>query len=201
MVRKFLKNCRKPQGFIGRIVANNMNRGHAAISNWGISHLKTNKDAHVLDIGCGGGANIGRFLEICPQGYVYGIDYSEESVSVSRKNNAAALGKRCEIVQGSVSKLPYENESLDVVTAFETVYFWPDIANDFSEVFRVLKHGGQFLICNELCDPSNTTWTDKIDGMKIYGLDALTTSLINIGFTVKNSDINKKGWGCIIAEK
>ena len=183
------------------MVANGMNNGHASISKWGLSHLKPDKDAHVLDIGCGGGANIGRFLEICPQGYIHGIDYSEDSVAVSRKNNAAAIEKHCKIVQGSVSELPYDNESFDVVTAFETVYFWPDIANDFSEVFRVLKSGGKFLICNELCDPSNTTWSSKIDGMKIYSLDNLAGSLVNSGFTVESSDANKKGWGCIVARK
>lgn len=41
----------------------------------------------------------------------------------------------------------------DAVTAFETVYFWPDLPRCFPEVFRVLRSGGTFLICNECSDP------------------------------------------------
>ena len=37
----------------------------------------------------------------------------------------------------------------DRVTAFETVYFWPELAQNFREVYRVLKPGGVFFICNE----------------------------------------------------
>ena len=33
--------------------------------------------------------------------------------------------------------------------AFETVYFWPELAQNFREVYRVLKPGGIFFICNE----------------------------------------------------
>ena len=36
-----------------------------------------------------------------------------------------------------------------MVTAFETVYFWPELAQNFREVYRVLKPGGVFFICNE----------------------------------------------------
>ena len=39
--------------------------------------------------------------------------------------------------------------SFDVVTAFETIYFWPDIEHCFNEVKKVLKPGGQFVIVNE----------------------------------------------------
>ena len=36
-----------------------------------------------------------------------------------------------------------------MATAFETVYFWPELAQNFREVYRVLKPGGTFFICNE----------------------------------------------------
>ncbi len=46
--------------------------------------------------------------------------------------------------QASVAELPFEAEQFDVVTAFETVYFWPELAQNFREVYRVLKPGGIF---------------------------------------------------------
>ena len=201
MIRKILRNCRKPEGFFGRIIVSSMNGGHSVVSKWALGFLKINPDARALDIGCGGGANISRLLEMCPHGHVYGIDYSSDSVSVSCKKNAAVLGKRCEITEGSVSTLPYENESFDVVTAFETVYFWPDIVNDFAEVFRVLKPGGKFLVCNELSDPSNTTWSGRIDGMKIYSPDELVKLLMSNKFAIEVLEVKGKTWVCIIAKK
>ncbi|MDR1589974.1 MAG: class I SAM-dependent methyltransferase [Oscillospiraceae bacterium] len=199
MIRKFLQNCRKPQGRLGRFVAQGMNSGHASISAWGLTHISPAKDASVLDIGCGGGANLKRLLQICPDGHVTGIDYSEESVAVSRKVNAAELGKRCDIVQGSVSALPFDDNAFDAVIAFETIYFWPNPGTDFREVCRVLRPGGVFLICNEAHDPSNDTYTSKIEGMRIYSESMLAELLSGLGFKITGVDTHKRGWLCLCA--
>jgi ubiquinone/menaquinone biosynthesis C-methylase UbiE len=177
-----------------------MNTGHAVISEWGLSYLKAEKDAHVLDIGCGGGANIARLLKMCPDGHIHGIDYSEESVAVSRKTNAAAPLQRCDIRQGSVSSLPYDDGVFDAVVAFETVYFWPDLASDFHEVRRVLKPGGTFMICVEAHDPADTTWPSKIDGMRIYSKDELFSLLSNADFGQTEAHNHTRGWLCVIAK-
>jgi ubiquinone/menaquinone biosynthesis C-methylase UbiE len=199
MFKKYLSNFRKPRGLMGRFVAKGMNSGHAAISEWGLSQLELSDDARVLDIGCGGGANIGRLLRMCPEGRVDGVDYSEESVAVSRKKNSSALGKRCDIRLGSVSALPYEDGVFDAAIAFETVYFWPDIANNFREVKRVLRPGGVFLVCNEDCDPSNDTCTSKIDGMRIYSREELDRLLSESGFEITSVNTRENGWLCIVA--
>jgi ubiquinone/menaquinone biosynthesis C-methylase UbiE len=199
MVRNFLKNCRKPQGRIGRFVVKAMNIGHSGISEWGLSHLSAVEYRNILDIGCGGGANIGRLLKKYESSWVDGIDYSEVSVEMSRKKNARMLGKRCAIRRGNVSALPYGNESFDMATAFETIYFWPDIQNAIREVRRVLRAGGLFLICNDASDPTDETWTSRIEGMRVYGKDELTDLLLNNGFSDIRCDKNKKGWLCVTA--
>ena len=102
----------------------------------------------VLDCGCGGGANIKTLLKRCPKGKVQGIDYSAVSVEKTRKVNAGAIAAgRCAVQQASVAELPFDAERFDVVTAFETVYFWPELAQNFREVYRVLKPGGTFCGC------------------------------------------------------
>ena len=74
-----------------------------------------------------------------------GIDYSAVSVEKARKVNAGAIAAgQCTVQQASVAELPFEAEQFDVVTAFETVYFWPELAQNFREVYRVLKPGGTF---------------------------------------------------------
>lgn len=51
--------------------------------------------------------------------------------------------------------LPFEEASFDLVSAFETVYFWPDLNRGFREVFRVLAPGGRFLVVCEGSGPES----------------------------------------------
>ena len=124
----FFENTRKPVGFGGKIMVAMMNLGHSAVARWGLQFLNTAPDAKVLDCGCGGGANIRRLLKKCPQGVVKGIDYSPVSVEKSKKVNEAAIAEgRCAVLQGSVADMMFADNWFDAVTAFETVYFWPDL--------------------------------------------------------------------------
>ena len=53
--------------------------------------------------------------------------------------------KRGEILQGDVMKLPFRGETFDVITAFDTIYFWPAISEAFKKVYKILKIGGTFM--------------------------------------------------------
>ena len=144
----FFENTRKPVGLGGKIMVAMMNFGHSAMAEWGLRFLQPAPDAMVLDGGCGGGANIKTLLKLCSNGKVQGIDYSAVSVEKARKVNARAIAAgRCTVQQASVAELPFEAEQFDAVTAFETVYFWPELAQNFREVYRVLKPGGIFCGC------------------------------------------------------
>ena len=133
----FFENTRKPVGLGGKIMVAMMNFGHSAMAEWGLRFLQPAPDAMVLDCGCGGGANIETLLKLCPNGKVQGIDYSAVSVEKARKVNARAIAAgRCTVQQASVAELPFEAEQFDVVTAFETVYFWPELAQNFREVYH-----------------------------------------------------------------
>lgn len=196
----FFENTRRPEGFGGKLMVSMMNLGQAALAEWGLQHLAVPEGAAVLDCGCGGGANIKKLLEKAAQGSVKGIDYSEVSVEKSRSLNASAISAgRCEIMQANVAQLPFEDSSFDLVTAFETVYFWPELPACFREVGRVLRPGGTFFICNE-CDEDNK-WTDIVSGMKIYTADELTQLLTKAGFTDIVMHKNDKGWLCATARK
>ena len=200
----FFENTRKPKGLGGRIMVNMMNIGHRALANWGMRFLTLTPDAKVLDCGCGGGANIKKLLKKCPKGIVKGIDYSAVSVKKALKLNEAAVSRgRCVVWQGSVEKIIFASGWFDAVTAFETIYFWPDLPQCFCEVLRVLKPGGTFLICNE-CGGDNDRddkWTEKIDGMTIYKDTWLKTVLDQAGFRNVQIHKNEKGWICITARK
>ena len=149
--KELIINARKPVGELGDKLLDRMNESHESLAQWGVSHLDISKDDVILDIGCGGGVNVERFLSMT-ENMVYGLDYSEIAVEKSTKLNQDAIDEgRCEVIQGSVSELPFEDKTFDIVTGFETVYFWPDFVNDCKEVRRVLKDDGIMFICNEAC--------------------------------------------------
>ena len=199
----FFENTRKPVGLGGKIMVAMMNLGHSPVAQWGLQFLNVASDAKVLDCGCGGGANIKTLLKRCPKGKVQGIDYSAVSVEKARKVNASAIAAgRCAVRQASVAELPFEAEQFDVVTAFETVYFWPELAQNFREVYRVLKPGGTFFICNEANGDTDKDekWAGIIGGMTIYKDIELKAHLEQAGF----HDVQihkKKSWLCITAWK
>ena len=199
----FFDNTRKPTGLGGRIMVSMMNIGHRSLADWGLKYLKLNNDANVLDCGCGGGANIKKLLKLCPNGFVKGIDYSPVSVAKANKVNRVAVSiHRCVVLQGNVADMIFASEWFDAVTAFETVYFWPDLLQSFKEVYRVLKSGGTFLICNESNGDTDKDerWTKIIGGMTIYKDAELKAYLEQAGFHEVQIH-KKKSWLCILARK
>lgn len=200
----FFENTKKPEGLGGKIMVAMMNSGHGKLADWGMSFLSLSTDAAVLDCGCGGGANLRKLLKLCANGTVTGIDYSSVSVEKSKRLNAKTISEgRCCVLEASVAALPFEDNKFDVVTAFETVYFWPGLVDCFREVYRVTKTGGIFLICNEATGDTdkNDKWTQLIDGMIIYRDAQLKTALREAGFTNIQIHKNKKDWLCVTGQK
>nr|WP_233126318.1 class I SAM-dependent methyltransferase [Methanobrevibacter sp. 87.7] len=203
---ELLINCRKPEGELGEQMIERMNKSHESLARWGVSHLNICENDNILDIGCGGGVNVKRFSEMT-KGKVYGIDYSPKSVEESKKYNKENIDNgQVEIYEGSVSELPFEDNSLDVVTGFETIYFWPDLENDLKEIYRVLKEDGAIFICNEESKDENLEerMGDRIKllGMTVLSEDELGHLLYDAGF--KNvTTFTKKDthWLCAIARK
>ena len=191
---------------MGKIMVNGMNGGgHAAMSNWALESVEIAADEQILDIGCGGGANIARLLQRAPQGMVTGIDFSRVSVQKSTKVNTKAIQEgRCKVLEGNVANLPFEEDAFDLVTAFETIYFWPDIEHCFNEVKKVLKTGGRFVIVNE-SDGNGTMdakWESMIEGMHNYKPEEISLHLTNTGFCDINIFLNQeKHWLMVTAVK
>ena len=180
-----------------------MNRAHAALADWGLSYLPETGPTEIAELGCGGGRNIRALLRKYPAATVTALDYSEISVEKARSVNRKGLqAGRCRIIQGDVSCLPFEDGAFDLVTAFETVYFWPGPTESFREVYRILRPGGIFLIVNEVDgeNPRDSRWLSVIDGMKIFNRSQFVTFLTEAGFSkvIVKRDA-KRHWLCVLA--
>lgn len=201
-------NARKPQGELGDKLLERMNKSHESLAQWVCSYFEVNETDYVLDIGCGGGVNVKRFAEqVSGEGKVIGIDYSDISVKKTSKLNKDFIDEgKVEVIEGSVSEMPFDDETFDLITGFETIYFWPDFLNDLKEVCRVLKKDGVVCFGNEVRHEEGKM--DKYDelvdllDMKIYTDEVLEKSLEIAGF--KDIELNKNSenpWICIKASK
>lgn len=183
---KWKQNFARPGVFPGSfLVFWKMNKHHRPLQEFAMRFFRIPEQGKVLDIGCGGGFFIASMLRRAPEAHFCGVDYSPVSVKKTLAFNRRAVRTgQVEAVEGSVSNLPFAEASFDLATASETIYFWPDPANDVREVFRVLRPGGTFAVC---CDSSNPEtakkYTERIRGMKVYTPAELCAFLSGAGFS------------------
>jgi len=205
LYKNFVSQTRKPEGFLGKMMVNGMNGGHAKMADWGLSHLTSVTPEQIVELGCGGGRNAGELLKKYPNSAVTAVDYSEVSVEKATEYNKDMIHSgRCRVMRGDVSALELPEESYDLATAFETIYFWPGLTKCFTQVAKVLKPGGVFMIVNE-SDGTDTTslkFEKIIDGMKCHTIEDIEKALKEAGFSKVKADHHPtKPWITVLAKK
>lgn len=205
LFRKYINQTRKPEGILGKMMLSGMNSGHAHLADWGLSYLTDIAPEEIVDLGCGGGRNAGELLYRFSGCRVTAVDHSPLSVAKASAYNRGMVNiGRCIVREGDVSALALDDNSYDVATAFETVYFWPGLEKCFAEVFRILKPGGMFMIVNESdgTDKNALQYERIIDGMKCYTVEDLMSALKSAGFCEMQSYHHpSKPWITVTAEK
>jgi len=202
-----IRQFRKPSRWVGRPFLWLMNQRHSNLTDWGLQHVHVEKNFTVLDVGCGGGRTIQKLAALAPAGKVYGADYANGSVAASRAKNATLVREhKVEVVQASVSNLPFAENTFDLVTAVETQYFWPDLLNDMKEVRRVLKLGGKLVVIAEAYKGGGKSRAhDAVLGL--IGGGCLSVAEHRDLFAksdyvdIQVSEERKRGWICVMGTK
>lgn len=201
--------CQKPSGWLGKLIVRNMNSRHSKLTDWGLSHIAMKPQDWVLDVGCGGGRTVNKLAAIATQGKVFGIDFSDASISVARTMNAHFIEEgRVEIQEASVSKLPFDANQFDLVSAVETHFWWPDLPAGLQEIFRVLKPGGTLVLIAEIYKGAQTRVARIVEkdiprfGMNLLSPEEHRSALAQVGFSeIQIVTESKRGWICGIAKK
>ncbi len=204
MIDKVTLNARRPKrDECGYKMLERMNKRHKSLSLWGLEHLSLDSAADILDVGCGGGQNIYRMAKTAPKAKVYGVDYSEASIEKSTQVNYDNISTgRVELRYGTAENLPYEKNSFDIVTAFETVYYWENIVSCFENVRGVLRGGGHFMVCNEDCSKDDIAETAEALDMHVYTADEIGGFMEQAGFVQIKKYCNPNGrWICVVGKK
>lgn len=147
--RKRVENAGHPKGFWGRWTMRAMNKDHDALTDWGLSYLTVNGEEKILDVGCGGGKTVKKLAQATCN-TVWGADISATAVNEAfHTNKKAVKSGHVMICKAGVFSLPFDNDTFDIVTAVETVYFWPDLEAALKEIYRVMVKDGQLMILTD----------------------------------------------------
>ena len=95
-----------------------------------------------LDLGCGTGEMLKQISQTDSQKELYGLDLSEEMISVARSK----LPDQVRLILGDSEFLPFPDNFFDVVYCNDSFHHYPAPKNVLQEVHRVLKPGGTFLM-------------------------------------------------------
>ena len=109
-----------------------------------INNIHFNK---VLDLGCGTGVILKEISSINSDVELFGLDLSENMIAKATQR----LGTTATLSVGDAENLPYADNTFDLVCCVESFHHYPNPKKALSEINRVLKNGGLFLLCD--------TWT------------------------------------------
>jgi ubiquinone/menaquinone biosynthesis C-methylase UbiE len=101
-----------------------------------------------LEIGCGTGFFSLNLKLAGVLDEVHVTDLSPGMVEQA-KRNGAELGFEVEGRVADAERLPYDDQTFDVVIGHAVIHHIPDVEAAFREMLRVLKPGGRFVICGE----------------------------------------------------
>ena len=104
-----------------------------------------NSHERILDVGCGTGIFAAKALQHFPDAQVWGMDLSDGMLRQCRARCEAAEG-RLHLVQGDSQRLPFADDSFDVITCTHSFHHYPKQQKAVSEMHRVLRPGGKLLI-------------------------------------------------------
>jgi ubiquinone/menaquinone biosynthesis C-methylase UbiE len=137
----------RPKGSLGRLGGIIMARTNRQVAAWAIDLLGVHPSDRILEVGFGPGVGIQLLAKSALSGRVVGVDPSKEMVEQATVRNAKAIeAGRVNLRQGSVERLPFEDETIDRALAVNSMQVWPDALAGLREIRRVMKTGGRIAL-------------------------------------------------------
>lgn len=136
-----------PRGILGRVIGEKMVVQHLPETLWTINILEPEENDTVLELGCGAGKAIELVSERLTTGRTIGIDRSPALVkSATLRNRENIASGSVEIKKADVASLPIGDSEVDKVFSIHSIYFWTNLDQAMSEIFRVIRVGGRVIL-------------------------------------------------------
>ncbi|MDO1450971.1 methyltransferase domain-containing protein [Rhodocytophaga aerolata] len=134
---------RKPTGELGKLVAEKMSQNNAFLYQQAFQLMDIQPTDRVLEIGFGHGQFLAQTVELASDGWVAGVDFSEDMILAASYRYATLIeAGKLAIVQGDITAIPYADNTFTKVFALNTIYFIDDPLGALQELYRVLRTGG-----------------------------------------------------------
>ena len=145
--RMLMRMFDRPKGILGRLGGIIMARTNQPCAAWVIDLLGIQPHDHVLEVGFGPGVGIELLARSVSEGYIAGVDPSEEMVEQARARNVNAMeSSRVDLRYGSVERLPFEDNTFTKALAINSMQVWPDAVAGLREMRRVMTPGGSIAL-------------------------------------------------------
>lgn len=129
--------------------SDNLLDGQKNLTHYCLSQIPEIKDKRVLEIGCGNGMqSMYLYSEFEPK-HITGIDINEHSIAIAKAEKANRKLIDIEFHVDNAQELScIPDNSVDVVINIESAFHYPDKKRFISEIYRVLKPDGHFIIAD-----------------------------------------------------
>jgi ubiquinone/menaquinone biosynthesis C-methylase UbiE len=138
----------------------------------------------VLDAGCGTGGMLTWLERYASGGRVAGIDFSADALDFCRSRGLS------DVVQASVTALPFAAETFDLVTSFDVLVQLPGEGSDelaMREMFRVLRPGGIAFTRAAAYEWMRSGHDEALNTQRRYTLSRLVERMERAGFRVRRA--------------
>lgn len=129
------------QGHDASTLQSHQSRSAEKQADYLLPHIKPT--SHILDVGCGPGTITCDFAKHTPDGSVIGVDYSSEVIEKAQAEaTSRGCGENVSFQVATAHKLPFQDESFDIVHCHAVLVHLPDAPGVLREMRRVCKTGG-----------------------------------------------------------
>ena len=112
-----------------------------------INYAKPQIGEVCVDLGSGRGNDVLRMAnEVGDSGFVYGIDISEGMLEKARQNSSRLEVQNVRFIRSELEQIDLADDTADLVISNCTINHAADKAAVWSEVYRILKNGGRFVV-------------------------------------------------------
>jgi ubiquinone/menaquinone biosynthesis C-methylase UbiE len=131
--------------------------------NEAVEMLDLGPDDRVLDVGCGTGFATERLLQETER--VYGLDQSPHQLERAFEKFGTRGPVRFSL--GDAERLPFADDSFDVVWSSGSIEYWPDPVAALAELRRVAEPGGRVLVVGPDY-PDRTVFQKLADAIMLF---------------------------------